>query len=689
MRTRPSRWAFRLAPCLWLALASVPPAAAQYTLYYGNFHSHCNLSDDASGPLSGPPGTAYQYARDVAHIDVLALTDHTHYMSASEYAQLQAAGDAWTTNGVFIAISAQEHGSLSTTEPGAFGHINVWESPTLIDQGLYRYNLHGTYGWIASHVDDTIGAPLVASFNHPYTGSGQGIWDQFAHFAYDPAGATAMKFVEVLNGKRSASYETEYFTALARGWRTGALGNQDNHEGGWGDQQNNQGKIPLTGIWAPALTKADILQALAARRTFAMEVSPPTDRMQLQFTSEGHWMGSEFSTAADSVHFQAIASAETNLASLQLYRNGVFLKSIGAGGTSATWSTFDTPGPGDFWYVMKLNQADGDHAWSSPVWIHSTSSFSLPIAAVNQDDANGFPTLWFQTVTVQGIVTVPTGALSPTDNIVYLQDPTGGMLMQQFGQQTVHLVEGDDVLVRGTVDTYQGQTFLSAPTSIQILSQGGEPPTPVVLTTNDLATSGETWENQFVELRYVAITGGTWPAPGFDGEVTIDDGSGPVSLLIDKDTTLDDQGAPADSTFWVHGVVVQRDAAPPYTCCWEVLPRFASDIFQPVGVGVSELPSHHATQATVLLPTRPNPVRSFTTVRFDLAGRAAQPVSVDVFDVSGRRIRTLVNSALAPGQYEASWDARAESGRRVAAGVYFVRLVTRDVDQTQKVVVLQ
>ncbi len=672
------------------ALAAAPvPATAQYNLYYGNFHAHCNLSDDAAGPLSGTPGTAFQYARDTADIDILALTDHSHYMSALEYSQLQSAANSWTSNGTFVAIAAQEHGSLSTTVTGAFGHMNVWEAAQVINQSLYRYDLPGTYQWIASNVDETIGAPLVAGFNHPYTGSGAGVWDQFHDFQYDANGDAGMRFIEVMNGKRTASYENEYFEALGKGWHIGALGNQDNHEGSWGDQENNVGKIPLTGVWAPALTKADVLQALAARRTFAMEVSPVTDRISMEFTADGNWMGSQYATAADSVHFHASVSAGSGIATLQLFRNGTFIKSVGVGGTSGTWDTFDTPGPGDFHYVLKLNQADGDRAWSSPIWVHSTSDFSLPLSAVAQDDASGFPALWFQSVTVQGLVTVDTDSLSVTDNIFYIQDPTAGLMVQEFGVQTLHLTAGDNVLVTGTIDTFQGQTFLSSPTSIQVLSQGGDAPTPIVITTNDLATAGEAWENMLVELRDVAVTGGSWPAPGFDGTVTIDDGSGPVPLILDKDTPLDDMGAPAEPTFWVRGVVVQRAPSPPYTCCWALLPRFGTDIFQPVGVDVIELPSHHDTRATVLHAPQPNPVRASTRVRFDLAGRDAQPVRVDVYEVNGRHVRTLVNGALPPGEFEVSWDGRARGGKRVAAGVYFVRLAAPDAQLSRKVVVLE
>ncbi len=678
--------------CVALVLAALGvsvPAAAQFTLYYGNFHSHCNLSDDAAGGQSGTPGTAFQYARDVANIDVLALTDHTHYMSALEYNQLQTSANAWTVNGSFVALAAQEHGSLSTSVAGAFGHINVWEAASLIDQDLYRYDLPATYSWIASNVDDTIGAPLVASFNHPFTGSGEGIWDQFKNFEHHTTGDIGLEFIEVINGKRTAAYESEYFEALGKGWKIGALGNQDNHEGGWGDQPNNVGRIPLTGIWATALTKSDILQALAARRTFAMEVDPPTDRIQLQFKADGNWMGSEYSTAADSVTIEVIASATTNIASLQLFRNGSFVKSIGGSGTSITWNTFDTPGPGNFWYVVKLNQSDGDHAWSSPIWIESTSDFSLPLATVNQDDSNGFPTLWFQQVTVQGLVTVGTDSLSTVDNIVFLQDPTAGIMLQQFGVQNPNLQAGDNILVTGTVDTFQGQTFISAPSSVQIQSQGGAAPAPIVITTNDLETAGETWENVRVEIRDAAVIGGAWPSPGFDGSVTIDDGSGPATLLIDKDSSVDDAGQPVEPTFWVRGVVVQRAQSPPYTCCWALLPHSATDIFQPVGVGVQELPSHHATVRTQLHPTEPNPVVTRARIRFDLAGARDQLVRVDVFDVNGRRVRTLVDEHLTPGEYESMWDGREVGGRRVAAGVYFVRLLAGGEDHSRKIVVLE
>jgi hypothetical protein len=683
------RAAFGCALAVAASAVFSAPADAQYNLYYGNFHAHCSLSDDAAG--SGTPSAAFAYARDVANIDVMALTDHTHYMSVSEYVQLQQAANTATQNGVFVAICGQEHGSLSTSEPGAFGHVNIYEAASLIPQynnGTdFRYNLFGTYAWIANNLDDTIFQPLVGSFNHPYNGSGAGIWAKFKNFEWDSTGDGAMKLIEVLNGKRSADYEPELFDALGKGWHVGALGNQDNHEGMWGNQPNNIGNIPLTGIWAPALTKSDMLQALAARRTFAMEVEPENDRWSLKVTADGHWMGSSYSTSADSVDFVVEVSAATPIASINLYRNGTLIRSTGVGATAFTWSTYDTPGPGDFYYLVRASQQDGDRAWSSPIWIESSSTFTTPIAQVNEDDGSGLPTMWFQTVTVQGLVTVDTDVLSATDNLFHVQDATGGLQVWKAGSQATPVALGQNVIVTGLVNNFQGMTFLD-PSAITVVSSGA-PPLPALITTQQLESSGESWEGALVVLHDVTIVGGEWPAAGNDGVVVIDDGSGPCDLFIDADTGVDDAGPPSETTFSVRGLVQQLDDSFPYFDGHRIVPRYPDDVFQIQGVGVSELPSHHGVTKTQLLPNWPNPFGVGTTIHFDLAGLKEQPAQIAAYDVSGRLVKTLVRGSFAPGSYEARWDGTDAQGARLAPGVYFLKLETPGATDSRKVVLLE
>jgi len=69
----------------------------------------------------------------------------------------------------------------------------------------------------------------------------------------------------------------------------------------------------------------------------------------------------------------------------------------------------------------------------------------------------------------------------------------------------------------------------------------------------------------------------------------------------------------------------------------------------------------------------PNPFNPVTAISYQLPFESA--VRVTVFDVSGRKVRTLVDSpSLKPGYYVAVWDGRNDAGKPVASGVYFYRM---------------
>jgi hypothetical protein len=78
----------------------------------------------------------------------------------------------------------------------------------------------------------------------------------------------------------------------------------------------------------------------------------------------------------------------------------------------------------------------------------------------------------------------------------------------------------------------------------------------------------------------------------------------------------------------------------------------------------------------VALLARPNPFRQSTEVVYSLE-RAAD-VMLEAFDVSGRRILQLDAGLRAPGDHVVTWSGRDGRGRRVGAGVYFLRLSTGD-----------
>jgi hypothetical protein len=76
--------------------------------------------------------------------------------------------------------------------------------------------------------------------------------------------------------------------------------------------------------------------------------------------------------------------------------------------------------------------------------------------------------------------------------------------------------------------------------------------------------------------------------------------------------------------------------------------------------------------ANIWLSNKPNPFMASTRLRYFLVSEGS--VSLEVFDVSGRRVRTLVEGRAAPGQHHTTWDGCDDEGRPVASGVYFARL---------------
>jgi hypothetical protein len=89
----------------------------------------------------------------------------------------------------------------------------------------------------------------------------------------------------------------------------------------------------------------------------------------------------------------------------------------------------------------------------------------------------------------------------------------------------------------------------------------------------------------------------------------------------------------------------------------------------------------------LLAQNEPNPFVAATDIRYSVAER--NDVDLAVFDIAGRRVRTLVAGTVDAGRYRVRWDARDERGDRVAPGIYFYRLEGRGIDETRKMVVIR
>ena len=83
----------------------------------------------------------------------------------------------------------------------------------------------------------------------------------------------------------------------------------------------------------------------------------------------------------------------------------------------------------------------------------------------------------------------------------------------------------------------------------------------------------------------------------------------------------------------------------------------------------------------------PNPFNPETKIAFNL--EKAGDVTLEVFDILGRKVSTLQSGFLGAGQYEYTWYGVDNSGRQAASGIYFYRLSSNEFSLTRKMTLLK
>ena len=103
-------------------------------------------------------------------------------------------------------------------------------------------------------------------------------------------------------------------------------------------------------------------------------------------------------------------------------------------------------------------------------------------------------------------------------------------------------------------------------------------------------------------------------------------------------------------------------------------------------VGIKEI-AHPVTGYFKLLPLRPNPMSTETTIGYQIPRECK--VTLKIYDIVGRLTRTLINAVEEKGYKTIVWDGTNNRGCRVAPGVYFCRLQAGDFTYTRKVITLR
>lgn len=182
----------------------------------------------------------------------------------------------------------------------------------------------------------------------------------------------------------------------------------------------------------------------------------------------------------------------------------------------------------------------------------------------------------------------------------------------------------------------------------------------------------------------LSLTGGT--ITGGAGRFTILGGFSP-SLIAGTGRTFelhfDDTGATTDSTYEATLTFTSEDEALPGATA---RPDLVLHLTARVSGGTTAVLAGSRPATLAFLPPRPNPVAGRAQFAFDLPQPAT--VSLEIYDLGGRRLARVVDGMLPAGRHVMSWTPVDDAGRGIPAGLYFARFQTAGLIRTHRLTIL-
>lgn len=360
-----------------------PPQAHGLNVYFGDLHVHSG-EEHGTGRSCGLGTLAenYEYARDVAGLDVLSITDHDWQMKdQDDWRTRQEQMDEWNDNGRFVVIPGYEWTSAR------YGHRNVYYRST--GWPWFDSNVGGGHNQIADNSPSPTdlwralrecGAPALTIAHHSSTGFFPVDW----HYM-DPQ---FDRLVEVYStwgnseylGAPYGGYASDRhpgmgaLDALRMGHRLGLMASSDGHDGcpgnaNWSHRQphlHHRLGSGFIAVLADELTREAIWDAMYARRCYATTGT----RIVLSFSVNGAVMGSEIAAADGEARvIEAQVQGTAPLQRLELVKSGVVVYEQACRGMDASIDLAEADAAGPAFYYLRVFQSDGEMAWSSPVWV--------------------------------------------------------------------------------------------------------------------------------------------------------------------------------------------------------------------------------------------------------------------------------------------------------------------------------
>ncbi|HUE17917.1 MAG TPA: hypothetical protein VMR25_27425 [Planctomycetaceae bacterium] len=347
----------------------------------GDLHRHTEMSWDVGPGNDGSYLDFYRYMIDVASMDFGSLTDHQgggHY--AYWWWLTQKSADMYFLPPRFVPLYGYErsvvfpnghrnvfHASrgvpvfpfqLKLDQTGVFPGIGTGQVVTNDTKLLYEF-LSRTGGLAISHTSGTSSMGTDWRDNDPSIEPVVEMY-QGARNSYETLDAPRVHGRNEKPDSAPGGFQQAglVWKAYAKGYRLGTISSSD----------HGSTHISYALVYTPENERSAVLDSIRQRHTYGA-----TDNIVLDFQANGHFMGEEFTTA-ERPHFTLHAIGTEKIANVTLVRNNEYVFSSTPRTEETTLEyTDEKPKTGQpTLYYVRLEQTDGQLAWSSPVWITYT-----------------------------------------------------------------------------------------------------------------------------------------------------------------------------------------------------------------------------------------------------------------------------------------------------------------------------
>ena len=335
-------------------------------ILWADLHGHSNLSDG-----TGTPSEFLSYARDVAGLDVVSLTDHDHWGMLflddhpDLWADIQEATEQFHAPGEFVTILGYEW----TNWIHGHRHVLYFE-----DQGEILSAIDPDYETPAQLWDALRGQPALTFAHHSAGGPVATNW----LYPPDPELEPVTEVASVHGSSEAMDSPKRIYSPLPgnfvrdvlnNGYRLGFIGSGDSHDGHPGlPHLVNPAGGGMAALLTSEHTRRGVYEALRERRSYATN----GPRIILRTALDANRMGSI--VPADSLSETSVLYVRfigtSPLERIDVVRSGEITTEIPGEGMWDLATTVELTGiqPGEYVYVRAV-QEDRGAAWSSPIFV--------------------------------------------------------------------------------------------------------------------------------------------------------------------------------------------------------------------------------------------------------------------------------------------------------------------------------